>query len=39
MNPYEKGWIAEVELSDLESDKELLLDVEGYFQNLKKKGG
>jgi len=37
MNPYEKGWIAEVELSDLESDKELLLDFEGYFKILKRK--
>lgn len=36
-NPYEKGWIAEVELSELESDKELLLDFEGYFTILKRK--
>ncbi|OLN33030.1 putative zinc-binding protein [Desulfosporosinus metallidurans] len=36
-NPYEKGWIAEVELSDLESDKEFLLDFEGYFTILKRK--
>ncbi|KUO73772.1 MAG: glycine cleavage system protein H [Desulfosporosinus sp. BRH_c37] len=36
-NPYEKGWIAEVELSDLENDKELLLDFEGYFTILKRK--
>ncbi|WP_088187967.1 glycine cleavage system protein GcvH [Desulfosporosinus sp. FKA] len=36
-NPYEKGWIAEVELSDLESDKELLLDFAGYFTILKRK--
>jgi len=36
-NPYEKGWIAEIELSDFESDKELLLDFEGYFKVLKRK--
>ncbi|MHB8076766.1 putative zinc-binding protein [Desulfosporosinus fructosivorans] len=36
-NPYEKGWIAEVELTDLESDKELLLEFEGYFKILKRK--
>lgn len=36
-NPYEKGWIAEVELSDLESDKEFLLEFEGYFVILKRK--
>ena len=36
-NPYEKGWIAEIELADFESDKELLLDFEGYFKVLKRK--
>ncbi|GAB6156331.1 putative zinc-binding protein [Desulfosporosinus burensis] len=36
-NPYEKGWIAEVELTDLESDKELLLEFDGYFKILKRK--
>jgi len=36
-NPYEKGWIAELELSDLNSDRELLLDFEGYFKIMKKK--
>jgi glycine cleavage system H protein len=36
-NPYEKGWIAELELTDLESDKEFLLDFEAYFKFLKKK--
>ncbi|KJR47491.1 hypothetical protein UF75_2160 [Desulfosporosinus sp. I2] len=36
-NPYEKGWIVEVELTDLESDKELLLEFEGYFKILKRK--
>jgi len=38
-NPYEKGWIAEIELSNFESDKELLLDFEGYFKVLKRKVG
>jgi len=37
MNPYEKGWIVEMELTDLESDKELLLEFEGYFTILKRK--
>ena len=36
-NPYEKGWIAELELSDFGSDRELLLDFEGYFKIMKKK--
>lgn len=36
-NPYEKGWIAEIELADFDSDKELLLDFEGYFKVLKRK--
>lgn len=36
-NPYEKGWIAEVELSDLAGDKEFLLEFEGYFTILKRK--
>lgn len=36
-NPYEKGWIADIELSDLESDRELLLDFDGYFTILKRK--
>jgi len=36
-NPYEKGWIVEVELTDLESDKELLLEFEEYFKILKRK--
>lgn len=36
-NPYEKGWIAEIELSDFKSDRELLLDFEGYFKVLKRK--
>lgn len=36
-NPYEKGWIAEVELTDFESDKELLYDFDKYFEILKRK--
>ena len=36
-NPYEKGWVADIELSDFESDRELLLDFDGYFKILKRK--
>lgn len=36
-SPYEKGWIAEIELSNFEEDKEFLLDYEGYFNILKRK--
>lgn len=36
-SPYEKGWIAEIELSDFEEDKEFLLDYDGYFSVLKRK--
>jgi glycine cleavage system H protein len=36
-NPYEKGWIAELELSDLSSDRELLLDFEGYLKIMQRK--
>lgn len=36
-NPYEQGWIAEMELSDFESDKDLLHDFAGYFPVLKRK--
>ncbi len=36
-NPYEEGWIAELELTDFESDKELLHSFEGYFQVMKRK--
>lgn len=36
-SPYEKGWIVEMELTDIESDKELLLEFEGYFKILKRK--
>lgn len=36
-NPFEQGWIAEMELSDFESDKDLLHDFAGYFPILKRK--
>ncbi|MBK5241083.1 putative zinc-binding protein [Clostridium sp.] len=36
-NPYENGWIAEIELSDFESDKELLHDFDNYYSVLKRK--
>ncbi|MBU3161060.1 glycine cleavage system protein H [Clostridium frigoris] len=36
-NPYEKGWIAEIELSDFESDKDFLLNFTKYFEVLKRK--
>ena len=36
-NPYEKGWIAEIELGDLEEDKDFLLNFEDYFKILKRK--
>jgi len=36
-NPYELGWVAEIELSDFESDKELLIGFDKYFELMKKK--
>lgn len=36
-NPYEQGWIAEMELSDFGNDKDLLHDFDGYFPILKRK--
>jgi glycine cleavage system H protein len=36
-NPYEFGWIAELELTDFESDKELLIGFDKYFEIMKKK--
>jgi len=36
-NPYEKGWIADIELTNFEEDKEFLLDYEEYFKVLKRK--
>lgn len=37
INPYEKGWIAEVELTDFENDKELLLEFEQYLPIMQRK--
>ncbi|QCX33724.1 glycine cleavage system protein H [Caloramator sp. E03] len=36
-NPFEKGWIAEIELKDFESDKMLLLEFDEYFEKMKRK--
>ena len=36
-NPYELGWVAELELTDFESDKELLIGFDKYFEIMKKK--
>lgn len=36
-NPYEKGWIAEVALSNFAEDRELLLQFDGYFEVMKRK--
>jgi glycine cleavage system H protein len=36
-NPYELGWIAEIELTDFESDIELLIGFEKYFEIMKRK--
>lgn len=36
-SPYEKGWIADIKLSNIEEDKEFLLNYEGYFSVLKRK--
>ena len=36
-NPYEKGWVAELELSDIESDKELLIEYDQYLKIMIKK--
>jgi len=36
-DPYENGWVAELELTDLESDRELLLDCPAYLELVKKK--
>ncbi len=38
-NPYELGWIAELELTNFESDKELLIGFDKYFEIMKKKVG
>jgi glycine cleavage system H protein len=36
-DPYGKGWFVKIELTDFESDKENLVDAEGYFEVMKKK--
>ena len=36
-NPYELGWVAELELTDFESDKELLIGFDKYFEIMKNK--
>ena len=36
-NPYEQGWLAEIELTNFEEDRELLHDFSGYFPILKGK--
>ena len=36
-NPYESGWIVEIELSDFENDKDFLLDFTKYYEVLKRK--
>ncbi len=36
-DPYGSGWIAEMEISDLASDTELLLDGEAYVEVVKRK--
>mgnify|MGYP005846559963 CR=1 FL=1 len=36
-DPYERGWIVEMELSDFASDRELLLDCQQYLSLAKKK--
>lgn len=36
-NPYEEGWIAELQLLDFETDCDLLHQFDGYFPILKKK--
>jgi len=36
-NPYELGWVAELELADPEGDKELLIGFEKYLEITKKK--
>lgn len=36
-DPYGKGWFAEIELSNFEEDKELLMDGPAYFEYMQKK--
>ena len=35
--PYERGWAVEIEMSDFEGDRELLMDSAAYFNYLKQK--
>ena len=36
-DPYGRGWMAEIELRDFDSDRELLLDAAAYFKIVEKK--
>lgn len=36
-DPYGRGWAVEMELTDFESDRELLMDCDAYFTHLQKK--
>jgi glycine cleavage system H protein len=36
-NPYELGWMAEIELTDFDSDKELIISFDKYFEIMKRK--
>jgi glycine cleavage system H protein len=36
-DPYLRGWAVEIELGDFESDRELLMDCDGYFAYLQAK--
>lgn len=36
-DPYEKGWVADIELTDFDADEELLLDCSAYLETAKKK--
>lgn len=37
-DPYVRGWVAELELRDLESDRELLLDGDAYLHFVRQQG-
>jgi len=37
INPYEKGWLAELVLTNFEEDKELLLDFDHYYPIMQRK--
>lgn len=32
-DPYERGWVAELKLSDIDDDMEFLMDAQEYFRN------